>query len=449
MFDGYDNGKEIKRREHHVMYDNNDQQNQSSTNENTSPLSERLRREEEQKRRQLEKKKSGSKFGYFAAGLFGVLVGALIIWLMLPSLADEVTTDSASSTTSPNNTSSTVTQNATSVTTDITSAVDKVSDAVVGISNIQETTSGGGFWMQEKETTQQEVGSGSGVIYKKENGKAFIVTNHHVVEDATSLEVTLADGSKEPAELLGSDVWTDLAVITIDASKVSTVAEFGDSDVLKVGEAVIAIGNPLGLDFYGSVTQGIVSGKDRSVPVDLNSDGYSDWTTEVLQTDAAINAGNSGGALVNLAGQLVGINSMKIASSEVEGLGFSIPINSAIPIITELEKNGEVKRPTMGISLMDLTDVPTYYQQNTLKVPTEVTTGVVVTDVSRGSAAEKAGVQQYDIIVEMDGQKIENAIDLRKYLYNDKEVGDTLKIKVYSQGKLKEYTLELINNTTL
>lgn len=432
------------------MNENNQfEQEKETTNDTyTSPLSERLKQDEERRRRDQEQKtKGGSKVGYFLSALAGIVVGALLIWLLLPSVANQM----PSGGTTTNNISSNnkgengISQNVTAVTTDITNAVEKVSEAVVGITNIQQ--SAGNFWMQQ--SGPQEVGSGSGVVYKIENDKAYIVTNHHVVEGANQLEVTLADGSKVEAQLIGSDVWTDLAVIVIDAENVTVVAEFGDSDVLKVGETVIAIGNPLGLEFYGSVTQGIVSGKDRSVPVDLNNDGTSDWTTEVLQTDAAINSGNSGGALVNIVGELVGINSMKIASSSVEGLGFSIPINSAIPIITELERSGEVKRPTMGISLMDLTDVPAYYQQNTLVIPEEVTTGVVITEVVRGSAAEKAGLQQYDVIVEMDGIKIEDSIDLRKHLYNEKEVGDTLTLKVYRQGKLQELKLQLVDNTTL
>ncbi len=193
--------------------------------------------------------------------------------------------------------------------------------------------------------------------------------------------------------------------------------------MLKQGETVIAIGNPLGLDFYGSVTTGVISGKERSVPVDLNGDGYVDWETEVLQTDAAINPGNSGGALVNIAGELVGINSMKIAESTVEGLGFSIPIN--------------------------LTDVPAFYQKQTLKLPEEVTTGVVVTEVVPGSPADRAGVEQYDVIVEMDGQKIENSIDLRQHLYNETEIGDTLKMKVYRAGKMMELQLKLTEGSQL
>ncbi len=420
-------------------YNEDDQHTQQ---EPLTPLQERLKRDEEElNKKRGKKEKGGNKTGYFVSGLSGVIVGALLMWLLLPSLVGQLP---GTSTSTNNQSSPNITQTATEVTTDITKAVEQVSDAVVGITNMQQVSN---FWNQQ--STTQEAGSGSGVIYKIEGDKAFIVTNYHVVSEAQQLEVTLADGSKENAELVGSDIWTDLAVISISSKNVTTVAKFGDSDVLKQGETVIAIGNPLGLEFYGSVTAGIVSGKDRSVPVDLNDDGTVDWNTEVLQTDAAINPGNSGGALINIAGELVGINSMKIAESSVEGLGFSIPINSVIPIIEELEVKGEVVRPSMGISLLDLTEVPAFYQQQTLNLPEEVTTGVVITDVVQGSAADKAGAKQYDVIVEMDGEKIEDAIDLRKHLYNEKEVGDTLKMKVYRQGQIVELTLTLANNSNL
>ncbi|MFJ7668970.1 S1C family serine protease [Lysinibacillus sp. NPDC097195] len=435
-----------------MSYFNDDDKNSDFLNNDEvqkSPLQERLEREEKEMQEKRSKKKGGSgngggKGGYFFSGLVGVIIGALLVWLMLPGLVNQMP-GTTSSSTGKNET--TINQVATEVTTDVISAVDKASGAVVGITNIQEVTSGG-FWNQQQ-TQEAETGSGSGVIYKVDGDKAFIVTNNHVIEGAKQLEVTMQDGSKEEAQLVGSDVWTDLAVISISSKNVKTVATFGNSDVLKQGETVIAIGNPLGLDFYGSVTTGVVSGKDRSVPVDLNGDKVADWQQEVLQTDAAINPGNSGGALVNLAGELVGINSMKIAESSVEGLGFSIPINSAIPIIEELEKNGEMKRPTMGISLVDLTDVPAFYQQQTLKLPQDVTTGVVITDVVANSPASKAGVQQYDVIVEMDGEKIETSIDLRKHLYNDKKIGDKLTMKVYRQGKLVEVTLTLTNSDSL
>lgn len=422
---------------------NFDEQNEQ--NKQLTPLEARLQREEEERKQQIARKnsRSGNKAGYFVSGLSGVIVGALLMWLLLPSLVDQLPggTSQTDSSVGP-----AFTQTATEVTSDVVSAVDKVSAAVVGITNIQEVSMN--FW-NAQDTATQEAGNGSGVVYKVEGDKAFIVTNHHVVEGAKQLEVTLADGSKIEAQLVGSDIWTDLAVIAVPSNAITTVAEFGDSDALKQGETVIAIGNPLGLDFYGSVTTGVLSGKDRSVPVDLNADGYEDWSTDVLQTDAAINPGNSGGALVNISGYLIGINSMKIAESSVEGLGFSIPINSAIPIIEELEKSGEVQRPTIGVSLLDLTEVPSFYQQQTLKMPEEITTGVVVSQVVRGSAADQAGIQQYDVIVEMDGEKIADAIDLRKHLYNEKEVGDTLQMKVYRQGKLVEVTLTLVDNTTL
>lgn len=411
-----------------------------------SPLQERLEQEERETQEKRHKKKGGGggKGGYLFTGLIGVIIGALLVWLMMPGLVNQMPGTTTSST---GKNETTINQVATEVTTDVTKAVDKASEAVVGITNIQEVSSGG-FWSPQP-SIDQPAGSGSGVIYKVQGDRAFIVTNNHVIEGAKQLEVTMPDGTKEVAQLVGDDVWTDLAVISISSKNVKTVATFGNSDVLKQGETVIAIGNPLGLEFYGSVTTGVVSGKDRSVPVDINGDGTKDWQQEVLQTDAAINPGNSGGALVNLAGELIGINSMKIAESSVEGLGFSIPINSAIPIIEELEKNGEMKRPTMGIQLVDLTDVPSFYQQQTLQLPKDLTTGVVVTDVVANSPSSKAGIQQYDVIVEMDGQKIETAIDLRKHLYNDKKIGDKLTMKVYRQGKIVELSLTLTNGDSL
>ncbi|MFJ7981834.1 S1C family serine protease [Lysinibacillus xylanilyticus] len=430
-------------------FQDDDKNNDSLKNDEIqrSPLQERLEQEERetQEKRQKRKGGGGGKGGYLFTGFIGVIIGALLVWLMMPGLVNQMPGTTTSSAGNKNNT--TINQVATEVTTDVTKAVDKASDAVVGITNIQEVSSGG-FWNPQS-TSEQPAGSGSGVIYKVQGDKAFIVTNNHVIEGAKQLEVTMPDGTKEVAQLVGHDVWTDLAVISISSKNVKTVATFGNSDVLKQGETVIAIGNPLGLEFYGSVTTGVVSGKDRSVPVDINGDGTSDWQQEVLQTDAAINPGNSGGALVNIAGELVGINSMKIAESSVEGLGFSIPINSAIPIIEELEANGEMKRPTMGVSLVDLTDVPAFYQQQTLKLPKDLTTGVVITDVVGNSPASKAGVQQYDVIVEMDGKKIETAIDLRKHLYNNKKIGDKLTLKVYRQGKLVDLSLTLTNSDSL
>ncbi|KIL49255.1 S1C family serine protease [Jeotgalibacillus soli] len=391
-------------------------------------------------------KKGGSKAGYFLSSLSGLIIGALIVVMALPAIADFGILPTNSGTSNTNNASENTSAQPVSydVSSDVTSAVERAGDAVVGITNIQSSGS-----MFSQSTDPQEAGTGSGVIYKKEGDTAFIVTNNHVIEGAESVEVTLADGTKVPAEVLGGDIWTDLAVLQIDGSDVETVSEFGDSTALKAGEPVIAIGNPLGLQFSGSVTTGVVSGLERTIPVDVNQDGVPDWQAEVLQTDAAINPGNSGGALVNIAGQVIGINSMKIAQSSVEGIGLAIPINMAIPVIEDLEASGEVQRPTMGVTLLDLANVPAVYQQNQLNLPEEVKTGVVIERVVPNSAASAAGLQDMDVIVEMDGQKITNSIELRQHLYTEKNVGDEMQVKVYRNGEIQEFTLTLTDDAQL
>ncbi|MGW8426804.1 S1C family serine protease [Peribacillus simplex] len=375
--------------------------------------------------------------GYFLAGLGGVIVGALLILPgsgLLNNDDNEITTGKSTE----NEPAEQSQQNLTlDVTSAVTNAVDKASDAVVGITNIQETN----FWSQgtNAEDSSAEAGTGSGVVYKKDGGKAYIVTNNHVIEGANELEVTLSDGTKLPAELQGSDPWTDLAVIVVNGDKIKTIAEFGKSGKLKPGEPVIAIGNPLGLQFSGSITQGIISGLERTIEVDINEDGQVDWNAEVIQTDAAINPGNSGGALVNMSGQVIGINSMKIAENAVEGIGLSIPIDSVIPIINDIEEFGEVKRAFLGVNLASVEEISQYHQQNTLKLPRKVTFGVAITGVQSNSPASKAGLKEFDVIVGMDNEKIHDVVELRKYLYNEKKIGDKVKIIYYRDGK-KETT---------
>ncbi|TFE01468.1 S1C family serine protease [Jeotgalibacillus salarius] len=389
-------------------------------------------------------KKGGNKAGYFFSSLVGVIVGALMVALAFPMMdsgGNNVLNNSGTSEQSAAETQSV----SYDVTTDVTSAVEKAGDAVVGVTNLQ----AGGSMFGQQQSEAQEAGTGSGVIYKEEGDSAFIVTNYHVIQGSDQVEVTLADGTKEEATVLGGDQWTDLAVLQISGENVETVAEFGDSQALKPGEPVIAIGNPLGLQFSGSVTTGVVSGVERTIPVDINQDGQVDWQAEVIQTDAAINPGNSGGALVNSQGQLIGINSMKIAQSSVEGIGLAIPIDMAQPIIEDLEAKGEVDRPTMGITLFDLANVPAVYQKQELNLPEEVTTGVVVERVVEGSAADNAGLEDMDVIVEMDGEKINNSMELRQHLYTEKSVGDDMQVKVYRNGEMVEVTLTLTDDSQL
>ncbi len=399
------------------------------------------------------KKQKGNRGGYFLASLVGAILGAILVIIAIPKFAElnvlpySVQPDAQlEESAATNNNANIPTENVSlNVVSDVTKAVDKAGDAVVGVSNIQTTS----FWGEGSNggNVEEPAGTGSGVIYKKAGNKAFVVTNHHVVENASKLEVTLADGTKIPAELRGSDIWTDLAVLEIDAKDVKAIAEFGNSDTLKAGEPVIAIGNPLGPTFSGSVTQGIISGLERTIPVDINRDGVIDWNAEVLQTDAAINPGNSGGALVNIKGQVIGINSMKIAQNAVEGIGLAIPINSALPIINDLEKFGDVKRPYMGVDLKSVNEIPSYYQQEALKLPRDVNYGVALRQVVPNSPAAQAGLQELDVIVEMDGEQIKDVVDLRKHLYNKKKVGDQMKVKFYRDGKIQEVTVKLSGET--
>ncbi|MGE7877798.1 S1C family serine protease [Peribacillus muralis] len=315
--------------------------------------------------------------------------------------------------------------------------VESASKSIVGVVNLQETQNQNPFQQQSTESEKVETGTGSGVIYKKDNGKAYIITNNHVIEGAKEVEISLYDGQKATAAVVGADALTDLAVLTIDASKAPDGIKFGNSDSMRPGEEVLAIGNPLGLDFSRSVTQGIVSATGRSISVDT-SDGA--WTLDVIQTDAAINPGNSGGALINTAGEVIGINSLKISESGVEGLGFAIPSNDVIPIVTELIEKGKITRPYLGVSLASIEELPQYYLQD---VPEAAKTGVMITSIEAGSAADKGGLKQQDIIMELDGTKISTAAELRKYLYTDKKIGDKVKVKVYRGKAEKTVTITL------
>ncbi|PKH11550.1 MULTISPECIES: S1C family serine protease [Planomicrobium] len=379
--------------------------------------------------------------GNFASGFTGILAGAVLAGVVLPGFTDIEQGIGIGEDTQEVENVSGVENVSSIVTSDVTEVVDATSAAVVGVTNLQSAQQNP--FTQNNGGEPQEAGAGSGVIYKKEGDSAYIVTNNHVVEGAEQVKVTLSDGTEIDAEVLGTDIWTDLAVLKTDSAEIKDVAEFGDSSVLKAGEPVIAIGNPLGLQFSGSVTTGVISGTERSIPIDINKDGTEDWQAEVLQTDAAINPGNSGGALINSQGQLIGINSMKIAQASVEGIGLAIPINSAIPIIEDLETKGEVERPALGVSILDLQNVPAPIRQNELNLPAELEKGVVVESVAKGSGAEAAGLQQSDVIVGMGGDDITSVLELRQYLYTKAEVGDTLDIKFYRGSELMEAKVDL------
>ena len=307
--------------------------------------------------------------------------------------------------------------------TPIVQAAKKVGPAVVGISNKSVVKVRDFFFNRIFEKEQE--GFGSGVIYKADG---YIVTNHHVVENAKELMVYLADGRTASAKMIGSDSITDLAVIKIDLKDLPT-AEFGDSDTLMVGEPAIAIGNPMGLEFRGSVTAGVVSALNRHVQI-----GESD--VALVQTDAAISPGNSGGALVNADGEVIGINSRKIVTNGAEGLGFAIPANTVKHIVADLEKGGKVKRPYLGVYLMDKEQL----KQTQLDI--DMKDGVLIAKIAPDSAVAKAGLKPMDIITKLNGQKVSNSAELRSKLF-EHSVGETVTLTVLVRGEEKEFKVTL------
>lgn len=327
----------------------------------------------------------------------------------------------------------------------IMKAVEKAKDSVVSIQNYQKESQQNNLYgygtggenqvdLEDPSASQKLAGEGSGVIYKIDGDTAYLVTNNHVVENADSLKVKLADGTTEDGELVGRDAVSDLAVVKISSKNVKSAIKFADSDATKVGSIAIAIGSPLGSKFSNSVTQGIISGQSRIVPMDLNKDGQADIETTLIQTSAAINPGNSGGALLNKDGDLVGINSSKFSNVDVEGMGFAIPSKEVQRVIAQLEKDGKVTRPFIGISQNDLANITSRSKTEILKLKSDQTDGVVVTDTVKGSPAETAGLKKYDVITKIGDKEIKNILELRRelYAYN---VGDKVELTVLREGK--------------
>ena len=330
-----------------------------------------------------------------------------------------------------------------------TQAVDKVKDAVVSVITYSANSQNSLFGSAETDTdtnTEQVSSEGSGVIYKKEGNFAYLVTNTHVISGAKKVDIRLADGTKVPGEIVGSDTYSDIAVVKIAADKVTTVAEFGDSDQLTVGETAIAIGSPLGSEYANTVTQDIVSSLNRNVS--LKSEDGQAISTKAIQTDTAINPGNSGGPLINIQGQVIGITSSKIATNggtSVEGLGFAIPSNDAINIINQLEKNGKVTRPALGIQMVNLSNLSSTDLQR-LNVPSSVTAGVVVRSVITSMPAN-GHLQQYDVITKVDDKAISSTTELQSALYSH-SIGDSMTITYYRNGKEETTTIKLDKSTS-
>ena len=305
----------------------------------------------------------------------------------------------------------------------ISPAVDKVYDSVVTVLNY-------GRSLQA---------TGTGFVYKTDDNYGYILTNHHVIADANKIEVTNMQEVTVEATLLGSDEYADLAVLRVDKDFVLQVATLGDSTESEIGDTVFAVGTPVDVKYYGTVTKGIISGVNRTINVTL--DNGDDFMMEVLQTNTAINPGNSGGPLVNMQGEVIGINTLKLVEDEIEGMGFAIPIEMATSVLDRLEKGEKIERPLLGISMVDANN---QYALFTYKVylDKDYTKGVVVVDVEDDSPASAAGFKKDDVILKIDGVEIEDNTHFRYVLYKY-SIGDTIKIEYERDGKTKTVDVKL------
>ena len=395
--------------------------------------------EESMKKIQNISKKIGQLLLIILISFFSGVLGSLTI-LQLNQKQETNTQNNTNNTT--------ITQTAVKNENSTTKAVDKVKDAVVSIITYSANSQNSLFGYGESDTdtnTEQVSSQGSGVIYKKDGEYAYIVTNTHVINGAKKVDIRLADGTKVPGEIVGTDTYSDIAVVKISSEKVSAVAEFGDSSQLTVGETAIAIGSPLGSEYANTVTQGIVSSLNRTVS--LKSEDGQAISTKAIQTDTAINPGNSGGPLINIQGQVIGITSSKIATNggtSVEGLGFAIPSNDAIKIIEQLENNGKVTRPALGIQMVNLSNLSTTDLQK-LKLPDSITSGVAVRSVQSNMPAN-GHLEKYDVITKVDGNSITSATELQNALYSH-SVGDEMTITYYRNGKEETTTIKLDKST--
>lgn len=290
----------------------------------------------------------------------------------------------------------------------------------------------------------QLASTGTGFIYKEKDGTFFVMTNHHVISEVENVKIILSDSTIIDAKIKGSEAYSDIAVLAVTSNKIKNVATLGDSSKLKVGDTLFTVGSPEGADYAGTVTKGILSGKDRLVAVSLTSNAASDYYMKVLQTDAAINPGNSGGPICNINGEVIGITNMKLVDATVEGMGFAIPIEDALFYAAVLEKGENVVRPYFGIGMSDVTN-SYYLWQSGISIPSGVDSGVVVLEVASGSPASEANLKKGDIITELGGEGIHSIAEFRYELFKHSP-GEIVEVKYIRSGKEKTTKVKLTEN---
>ncbi|MCP9317864.1 trypsin-like peptidase domain-containing protein [Lactobacillus helveticus] len=401
------------------------------------------------------RKKSGNKIIATAAivGVVGGLVGGGVSYYAMDQMNNGQGNGAAQ--TSISSSSSKVSEKSAKNGGTMTAAYNDVKGAVVSVINLKRQSASSGtdslynsLFGDDSDSSSSKNGKletyseGSGAVYMKSNGKGYIVTNNHVISGSDAVQVLLANGKTVNAKVVGKDSTTDLAVLSIDAKYVTQTAQFGDSKHLEAGQTVIAVGSPLGSEYASTVTQGIISAPARTISTSSGNQ------QTVIQTDAAINPGNSGGALVNSAGQVIGINSMKLAQSSdgtsVEGMGFAIPSNEVVTIVNELVKKGKITRPQLGVRVIALQGIPEGYRSR-LKIKSNLKNGIYIAFVNRNGSAANAGIKSGDVITKVDGKKVDDVASLHSILYSHK-VGDTVNVTVNRNGKDVDMKVKLEGN---
>ena len=309
----------------------------------------------------------------------------------------------------------------------IADAVEKVYDSVIVVSTYKQN---------------QLIGTGSGFIYKTNEIEAYLITNHHVVDGGNLFNITYTDGEEVQATLVGSDEYSDIAVLKVALKEGYKAVEIGNSDTMRVGDTTFVVGAPLGDVYSWSVTRGILSGKERLVEVSLSNSRQSDYIMNVLQTDSPVNSGNSGGPISNSNGEVIGVVNAKISSSGVEGIGFAIPIEVAKEKAEQIINGNKSSYPYLGISMLNVEDARNYINYRRYITDNNIKSGVIVIDIEKDSPAAKDGIESGDVIIEINGKEIKNVAYLRYELYKYKN-GDTIKVKILRNNDTKEVSITL------
>lgn len=357
---------------------------------------------------------------------FSFIIGGIVMFALLkwtPIISEVLGTTSSGGTI--------VTKNETQVyeKNSLAAAVEKIYDATVLVNTYE----------------KNEVSStGTGFVYKVDDNYGYILTNNHVVEGGDKVTLVMTNDEEVEGTVLGGDSYLDLAVIRIARNKVTLVANIGSSENMKLGDTVFTVGSPMGYEYRGSVTSGVLSGKDRMVPVSVSSSN-NDWVVRVLQIDASINPGNSGGPLLNANGEVIGICSLKLVDDEIEGMGFAIPIEYAMNHVDTLEKGKKVEWPMFGIEMANVTDTMLLYRSQ-IMLDESIKEGVVVISAVDGSGAAKAGLKKGDVITKFGGKKVKDYAYLRYELYQY-SAGDTVEVTFLRDGNEKTVKVTLGKST--